>query len=204
MVYRFEREEPVVEEVEDLFSDGESHLPEGMQPIETIYPVFGLAEDLLLGILRPAFEPQGITVVEQHSEGLTTPMIMCRATRASANQGFAPDDVRFMRSYKVLISSFATGVEADRLAGQMIEAAQHVLLEAWRKQTVVPGAGSIANIRAWVDPVRVSDFQTATNIVQYPSLPKGHVRYEQNFNIMVRPDFRGSSNPFIRASLVKE
>lgn len=203
MVYVHERVTRVTSDPNELL-DGGTHLEADAPRIDTKMPVFGTAEDFILGILRPHFEPLGVGVYDQHSEGLDTPLILARSSRASANAGYFSDDVRFMRSYKIVISTITTGVEADRECSQLIEAVQHVLMDAWDKQTVVPGCGSIAKIRAWVDPVRVSDYQTATNIVQYPSLPKGHVRYEQNFNILVRPDFRGTTNPFLVQHLIEE
>lgn len=166
-------------------------------PVDSLYPVFGLADDLMLGILKPAFEPVGVRVLTQHEVGVPLPLILVRATRATAQTGFYPDDTRFVRSARVAISTVVDGPEADVHSGQLVEAVQHVLMRAWREQVVVPGAGSINNIRAWVEPVRVTDFQTATNIVQYPSLPRGAVRFEQNFNIVIRPDSQRAGNPFV-------
>lgn len=174
------------------------------QRISTDLPIFGQIEDLLLGVLRPALEPHGVTVLDQHNKDIDTPLVLVRSSRAGGNNGFYPDDVRFMRSARVAVSVIMNGPEADVRAAQLIEAVQHIIMQAWRNQTVIPGAGSIADIRAWVEPVRVSDFQTATNIVQYASLPRGAARYEQNFNIVFRPDMRVNPNPFLAGKYQKE
>lgn len=176
--------------------DGDGKLTPKAPPLVSEFPVFGSGEQLLMGLLRPPLEERGVTVATEHYEGISLPLVLARTTRASSTTGIYPRDVRFYRSLKVSISTFAEGVEAEASAGYLAEAVQQILLNAWRQQVVVPGAGSISEIRAWIEPMRVSDFQTATNIVQYPSLPKGTVRYEQNLNITIRPD-SGHTNPFL-------
>lgn len=197
MVFQFEKPQPIESGREGMYDPGDS-LPASSTSVESAYPVFGLVEDLLLGILRPVFEPMGIGVFTEHSEGTQLPVILARASRSSGANGFYPDDNRFLRSNKVAISVIMDDPEADVRCGQLIEAIQHVLMRAMMEQTVIPGVGHIASIRSWIDPVRVSDFQTSTNIVQYASLPKDAVRYEQNFNILVRPA-RDVHNPYVRS-----
>lgn len=176
--------------------DGEFK-PKEHTEFKTPYPIFGAVEDLILGILRPVFVPMGVGVFDQHTQGMPLPLIIARNTRATAINGMRPADVRFMRSYKVAVSVLTNGAEADVQGAYLAEAVQHVMLRAWHEQVFVPGLGSIAYIDAWVDPSRVSDIQTATNIVQYPSLPEGTVRYEQNFSLLVRPDWGSSGSPFL-------
>lgn len=195
MVYHYKREQPPVVDAEELYDD--DLIPDATSaPVPTVYPVFAPVEELLMGLLKPAFEPQGVNVHTEHYEGLGLPLIIARSTRANATSGIYPDDNRFIRSVKVSVSAIAIGLEAEKQAAYLIEAAQHVILGAWQDQVVVPGCGHIAGVRAFVDPVRVSDFQTATNIVQYPSLPKEAVRYEQNFSLLIRPD-KDTKNPYL-------
>ncbi|NCB86274.1 MAG: hypothetical protein EOM43_02075 [Gammaproteobacteria bacterium] len=195
MVFIPEKPEPIVGESENDFYPTPPSA--AGPPIRSLYPVFGVPEMLLLGIFRPHFEPLGVHVQTQHSKDLHTPLLLVRTTRAGGANGIYPDDTRFLRSYKVVLSIITSGMDAEYQAAQLIEAAQHVILRAVQEQTVVPGHGNISFVREWIDPVRVSDFQTATNIVQYPSLPRDLVRYEQAFNIMVRPDIRKNVNPFV-------
>lgn len=195
MVYHYKRERPQIVEADELYDDRQPPTETGA-PVPTIYPVFAPVEGLLMGLLGPAFRPQGVNVHTEHYEGLGLPLIIARSTRASATNGVYPEDNRFIRSVKVSVSAITIGLEAELEAAQLIEAAQHVILGAWQGQVVVPGYGHIAGVRAFIDPVRVSDFQTATNIVQYPSLPKDAVRYEQNFSLLIRPD-KNVKNPYL-------
>lgn len=164
----------------------------------SIYPVFGVGEDLVAGLLKPVFEPMGITVFDQHAKDAKLPIILARTTRASGAAGNLPGDPRFLRSLKLQVTAIMDGVNADRRCAELLEAVQHVIFKAWHEGTVVPGAGHIAHFDSFTEPLRVSDFQTATNIVQYASLPRGDVRYEQTFNILVRPDTKRSGNEFVK------
>lgn len=166
--------------------------------VASIYPVFGTGEDLILGLLKPVFEPMGVTVFDQHVKDVSLPLILARTTRASGRVGNLPDDPRFVRSLKLQVTAIMDGVNADRRCSELLEAVQHVIFKAWHEGTVVPGAGHIAHFDSFTEPSRVTDFQTATDIVQYASLPRGDVRYEQTFNVLVRPDNRRSGNEFVK------
>lgn len=170
---------------------------EGNQ-VETIYPTFRPGEEMMLGLLAPVFEPMGIAVVDQHTKDTPLPMILARSSRQGGATGNLPQDSRFMRSYRMTVTAIMEGLNADSRCAQLLEAIQHVVIMAWHNQTVVPGIGSIAHFDQFTEPTRVSDFQTATNIVQYASLPRGAVRYEQVFNLIVRPDIETKSNEFIQ------
>lgn len=162
------------------------------------YPVFKPGEDLVLGLLKPVFEPMGITVYDQHTKDARLPILLARTTRASGATGNLPGDPRFLRSLKLQVTAIMDGINADRRCAELLEAVQHVIIKAWHDGTVVPGVGHIAHFDSFTEPSRVSDFQTATNIVQYASLPRGDVRYEQTFNILVRPDTTNGGNEFVK------
>lgn len=165
--------------------------------VQAKYPIFRPGEELALGLLKPVFEPMGIVVVDQHTKDTPLPMILARTSRSSGMNGNIPGDSRFLRSLKLQITAIMDGVNADRRCAELLEAIQHVIFNAWHDQTVVPGVGSIAHFDQFTEPSRVTDFQTATNIVQYASLPRGDARYEQTFNILVRPDPNSRSNEFV-------
>ncbi|NBK25238.1 MAG: hypothetical protein EOM68_24850 [Spirochaetia bacterium] len=188
---------PVVSSQSEVLKPDAVLNTEGNQ-IEAIYPVFAPAEKLALGLLRPHFEPMGVQVVDQHTKDFQLPLIIARATRQGGATGNIPGDSRFIRSIRLQVTAIMDGVNADDRCSKLLEAVQHVIFNAWHNQTVVPGVGSITHFDNFTEPSRVSDFQTATNIVQYASLPRGDARYEQNFNILIRPDAsRSVDNEFI-------
>lgn len=190
------REVAWADEPSDLLKPDTPLTTEGNQ-VQALYPIFRPGEELVLGLLKPVFEPMGIVVVDQHTKDAPLPMILARTTRSSGMNGNIPGDSRFMRSLKLQITAIMDGVNADRRCAELLEAIQHVIINAWHNQTVVPGVGSIAHFDQFTEPSRVTDFQTATNIVQYASLPRGDARYEQTFNILVRPDLTAKPNEFV-------
>lgn len=139
----------------------------------------------------------GIGVYSQHHKDLQTPLILVSSSRSSGAQGSITNDYRFMRSVRVAISAILIAPNSDKTGFQMLEACRHIMHQAWWDQTVVPNVGVIAKINNAAEPSRVSDFQSASNIVQYPSLPKEAVRFEQAFNILLRPD-SSHDNPFFK------
>lgn len=197
MVYQPPPLERVLVTSQDELLKPDEPLATAGHEVETIYPIFSPGEELGLGLLTPIFEPMGIKVVDQHTKDTSLPLILVRSSRQSGATGNLPEDPRFLRSYKLTITAIMDGLNADSRCADLLEAVQHVIMMAWHNQTVVPGVGSIAHFDSFTEPSRVSDFQTATNIVQYASLPRGDARYEQVFNILVRPDAK-PANEFVR------
>lgn len=188
---------PLVQSQGDLLKP-DTALSTAGNEVASIYPVFGTGEDLVLGLLKPVFEPMGVTVFDQHTKDVSLPLLLARTTRASGAAGNLPGDPRFLRSLKLQVTAIMDGVNADRRCSELLEAVQHVIFKAWHEGTVIPGAGHIAHFDSFTEPSRVTDFQTATNIVQYASLPRGDVRYEQTFNVLVRPDREYAGNEFVK------
>lgn len=154
----------------------------------TIYPVFGSVDRLVLGLLKPVFEPMGVVVTDQIVKDVSLPLLTVRSTRGTGANGNVPADSRFVRSSRVRVSAIFDGLNADSRCAELLEAVQQVLFMSWHDHVVVRGVGYISAFDNFTEPTRVTDFQTATNIVQYASLPRGYVRYEQVFNIIFRPD----------------
>lgn len=166
--------------------------------IDPNLPVFGAAEDLLLGIFREYFQGKDVTVTSEFSEGLALPAVVARADRRSGTTSFQTKDARFLRPVIISVSTIASGADADLLASQLSEATKLALLQAQLTQQVVPNAGYISYIENSTPPTRVSDWQTSTAVVQYASLPKGATRYEAVYRLMIRPPEQITiNNPFV-------
>ena len=157
-----------------------------MTPIAEI-PIFGSTDELLLGILQDFFEGQGIHIGTLYSEETSPPMIIARADRRSAGRNYEMGDDRFMHPVLVSISTITSGKDADEIGEELQEAIRVCLRQAQMKQTVIPNGGSINRITNMSAPVRVSDYATSTSVVQYASLPTGHVRYESQWRLIIRP-----------------
>lgn len=150
-------------------------------------PIFGSAEELVLGILREFFKGKGVHVGTLYSPGLEPPVVMVRRERRSGAVGLSDYDDRYVQSSIVSINTITSGVDADELCEELQEACRLAIRQAQQDQTVVPGCGHISLIKSSIMPSRVSDWATSTGVVQYAALPKGWVRYEAVYLLIVRP-----------------
>jgi hypothetical protein len=167
---------------------------------EVNLPVFGPVEDLALGILRPFFEGTGVTVYATFTEGMSTPAVIARQDRKSGQSVHYSSDARFIQPALLSVDTITTGINADQEGAQLQEAVRIALLEAQRNQIVVPGVGYISVIENAGNASRTSDWATSTGVVQYASLPKGAIRYDNTFRLYLRPDNDQSrtTNPYVR------
>lgn len=154
---------------------------------ETNLPIFGSAEELLLGILRKFFEGKGVHVGTLYSPGLEPPVVMVRRERRSGSVGLRDYDDRHLQSAIISINTITSGIDADELCEELQEACRFAIREAQQNQTTIPGAGHISLIESSIMPSRVSDWATSTGVVQYAALPKGWVRYESVYLLLIRP-----------------
>lgn len=138
-------------------------------------------------ILRKFFEGKGIHVGTLYSPGLEPPVIMVRRERRSGAVGLRDYDDRHLQSAIISINTITSGVDADELCEELQEACRVAIRQAQQDQTIVPGVGHIAYIQSSITPSRVSDWATSTGVVQYAALPKGWVRYESVYLLMLRP-----------------
>lgn len=173
-----------------------------MLPQETNLPVFGSLERLALGIFDPFFEGMGVTVTPLFQEGMTLPVVMARNDTASGSTGAYRSDFRFLRPVVLSVDTITAGINADDEASQLQEACRIALQEAWEKQITVPGVGYISKIENSTMASRKSDWATSTGPVQYASLPRGAMRYESNYRLLIRPDQDQANveNPYVRRS----
>ena len=155
--------------------------------VELTAPVFGSSEELLLGILRKFFEGKNVHVGTLFSPGLEPPFVIVRRERRSGSVGLRDYDDRFLQTAIISINTVSNGVDADELSEELQEACRLAIRQAQQDQLTVPGAGHIASVQSSIAPSRVSDWATSTGVVQYQSLPKGWVRYESVYLLLVRP-----------------
>ncbi|WP_051298078.1 hypothetical protein [Brevibacterium album] len=162
------------------------------------YPAFGPVARLGLGILRPWFG-DAVTIGTQIPADLSDkmPFILVRADRRTGRESGVSQDERFLRTSLLSVEAFTSGLNAESDGFDIEESARMAIYHAWRNQIVVPGAGSIAAITSTTDIARVSDYATSTGVVQYASLPKGTVRHEGVYQLLVRPPKGGTANRFI-------
>lgn len=170
-----------------------------MQEVSSL-PVFGPSEDLMLGILRPHFEHQGVTVATQFSKNMQLPAIVARQDRKSGTATHTSQDPRFLAPSLISIDTLCDGPDADEMSAHLQEAVRLVVYNAWAKQVVIPGVGYISRINNSGNAYRASDWATSTGVVQYAALPHGVVRYERMYHLYVRPDQNQERtfNPFVR------
>lgn len=158
------------------------------------YPVFGAAEDLVLGLLKPYFERLAsaggpdVRVYTTYQDGMQTPGVLILNTRRTGIDAYATRDENWTRSVVLEVNTFADGDNADRDAADLQEAIRHVFLDAHARQVVVPGSGSISAVSSSVMAVRQTDWATASGPTQYARLPSGTSRYEARYRLLVRPD----------------
>lgn len=155
------------------------------------FPHFGPIEDLALGLIRPlmAYIP-GLKVqsIYEGAEEFSTPYVLVRRTPAPfASSQFGEGEERFLQRAALAVQVITEDPDGDEKAAQLSELIRRLLLTAWWKQTVVPGAGSIAAIRTLGPPHRVSDWATGTQVVQYATLPQEMHRYETEYGLLIRP-----------------
>lgn len=158
------------------------------------YPVFGPAEDLVLGILRPHFArvkqaggPE-VHVYTDYQEDMKTPGVLCLNTRRTGIDAYSTNDEQFIRSVVLEVNTFADGIEPEKDAADLQESVRHALMDAQRRQVIIPGVGVITKVTSPVMATRQTDWATASGPTQYAKLPFGAARYEARFRILVRPD----------------
>ena len=157
-------------------------------------PIFGSADELMLGILRPFFEGKDVHIGTLYASGLEPPVIIVRRERRSGAQAADIDDDRHTQAALVSVQTITAGVDADEVGEELQEACRIAIRQAVINQTVVPGAGHLTKIDNAILPSRVSDWATSTGVVQYSSLPKGWVRYESVYRLILSPPDQAKVN----------
>lgn len=157
-------------------------------------PVFGNTDGLLMAIFRQFFAGQQIQIGTLFVEGMATPAIIARRERRSGNGEARASDDRFLEPAVVSINTLTSGLEAESDGAALQEMCRIALRQAQQRQLTFPGLGHISAIENSTAASRVSDWATSTGVVQYATLPKGVVRYESVFRLLIRPPVTGSVN----------
>jgi hypothetical protein len=157
-------------------------------------PVFGAPNKLVLRIMRDFFAGQDIHIGSLFTEDMPTPAIVTRHERRSGNISHDAADSRYLKPVIISINTITSGLEAEADGHDLQEMCRVALVQAQLNQTTFPGLGHISNIENSTIASKVSDWATSTGIVQYAALPKGAVRYESIFRLILRPPVSGSVN----------
>ena len=161
-------------------------------------PIFGSADELMLGIFRRFFGDQSIHIGTLFSEDLTPPLIIARRERRSGTISTKTNDDRFLQPAIIAVNTITAGLDADEAGEELQEACRLAIRQAHLEQWTFPDAGHIASVENSTLATRVSDWATSTGVVQYASLPKGWVRYEAIYRVLIRPPAQGTiTNRFI-------
>ena len=174
---------------------------------DSVYPAFGSPQRLVLYVLREWFKDTDYglhiaTLMPNDFDG-RLPFVLVRSNQRTGNEGVRSADERFMRTVSIGIETITTGLNAENDGYELQESCRLALLWAQREQLTIPGVGSIASFIRSNDISRVSDYATSTGVVQYASLPKGAVRHEAIYQMMMRPPLGGASNKYL-PSFVRE
>ena len=150
-------------------------------------PFFGSVDDLLREVLEKFFTGQNVHVYTLFSENMQTPAIVARRDRRSGTLALQSRDDRFMQPAIIAVSTITEGPDADEMGEELQEMCRYALRQAQQQSRSFPNCGHIAVMEASTHPAKVSDWQTSTSVVQYASLPKGAVRYEAIYRLLIRP-----------------
>jgi len=157
-------------------------------------PVFGSTNRLLMAVFREFFVGQDIHIGTLYTEDIPTPALIARAERRSGAVSHKVADDIFMKPAIVSVNTFTSGLEAESDAESLQEMCRIAITQAQRQQKVYPGIGHISMIENSTAASQASDWATSTGIVQYATLPKGVVRFESIFRLLIRPPVSGSVN----------
>lgn len=157
-------------------------------------PIFGSPNKLVLRIMRDFFAGQDIKIGSLFTEDMATPAIVTRHERRSGTISHDPADGRYLKPVIISVNTITSGLEAEDEGAQLQEMCRVALVQAQLNQTTIPSLGHISNIENSTVASKVSDWATSTGIVQYAALPKGAVRYESIFRLIIRPPVSGSVN----------
>jgi len=155
----------------------------------TELPVFGSSEKLILTIFQDFFtDHPEIHISSLFTEDTVPPMIIARRERkASGNSSFVSHDDRHIAAAIFSVNVITSGPDADEIGEELQEACRIALRQAQQDQISVPDGGSLSLITNWTNPARINDWADSTGVVQYSTLPKGWVRTESMWRLLIRP-----------------
>lgn len=143
-------------------------------------------EDLLLALFREALPDVSIQTLIQ--KGQVFPFILIRS---SGSWGAWNGDERFIDSSTVDVHTFCEGINADKDAALLSEAARVILRDSRNK--VIPERGYVVAVEMLDRPKRSPDWQASVGPVQYADLPVGVERWEASYRVTIR---KPAAKPF--------
>jgi hypothetical protein len=152
-------------------------LPPSVLALVELSPI----EDILLTVLRAGLPD--ILVCSLIPKNPPSAFVL---VRRMPGMGLWRGDSRFTDSGRFYIHAFTEDPDGDEKGALLSEAVRVVLRNAWLAHTVVPGRGSVIEIKMTSEPARVTDWATASGPVQFADLPSGFWRYESTYSIKVR------------------
>ena len=157
-------------------------------------PVFGSTNRLLMAIFRDFFVGQDVHIGTLFTEGMPTPAIIARSERRSGSITHKVTDERYLKPAIISVNTLTSGLEAESDAEALQEMVRIAITQAQLEQKVYPGIGHISKIENSTAASQASDWATSTGVVQYATLPKGVLRWESIYRLLIRPPVSGSVN----------
>lgn len=111
--------------------------------------------------------------------------------RRTSGNGYWSGRSQLLDAGQFLVQVYTQDPDGDWRGAMISEGVRASLEAAGKEHRYYPGIGSIVRLRCVEEPVRKTDWVTATGPVQFADLPTGYTRYESRFKITVRPPLWG-------------
>lgn len=175
--------EPITGEV--IISAAEAGIPESIAATAQLTPI----EDVVLNVLRERHpDIEFFSLIPYNQLDLIDGFVLVR--RISGN-GYWSGRSHLLDSGQFLIQVYTRDPDGDWKGAMISDGIRASLEAAGTEHKYYPGIGSIVRLRCIEEPVRKTDWITATGPVQFADLPTGFTRYESRFRITVRPPLWG-------------
>lgn len=145
-------------------------------------------EDVLLAILKPALEPNGIKVHAIVPDAPALPFVVVR--RLSSMGNWRGDPRGLYDCARVAVHIFAEDPNGEMKCTALGEIISVILRDAVADHWSSEELGVYVNkIEMTSEPIRMADWATSSGPVQYADLPTGTWRYEAHYSVWTRPLF---------------
>lgn len=145
-------------------------------------------EDLMLKVLREALPDIKVSSLINFQLHDIDTFILVRRT---PGDGYWRGRSNLLDEGGMTIQVYTRDPDADVKGALVSEAVRDALMDAVKESTYYPGLGQLKYIRMIEEPLRKSDWTTATGPVQFADLPNGFFRYETRYTFKIRPPLWG-------------
>lgn len=160
-------------------------LPASVKPKVALVPY----EDLVLTILRKKHPDMDFdSLISYDMRDFKYAFVN---VRRYPGDGYWSGRQRLLDDGSVLIEVFTKNPDGDAKGALISEALVNTIIEAGHEHEYYPGLGSIVKAELIEEPIRKTDWVTATGPVQFADLPTGTWRYETRIALKVRPPLWG-------------